>query len=174
MFSIEYLILQEEMSRISKIWNASEFDILEGQLCLTFNTNSIGFIEKEVEIGNELLFFWFQQLNEVLIYLQSYKTVYFYIPDRHDEWLVFEKKEDILTVENIESKPLACIPELVSVTPIEKKTILWREIIETDEFYNKIYDKTHELLTIIKQCNHILINSEDYRDLQKLFEKISI
>ncbi|AGF55468.1 hypothetical protein B0P06_000438 [Clostridium saccharoperbutylacetonicum] len=175
MFSIEYLILKEEIERVSNITNIKEFDTelntIEGQISLSFNDEIEGFVDKDIPYADELLFTWFKRLNKVLIYLQTNEFVALSIPERDNVWFEFKRKENLLVINKVKSEQQTSVYDFVTITPIKNIGVLWQEVIVMEEFYNKIINKTKKLLNDIKSYNAILVNSLEYKELKEILEK---
>lgn len=175
MFSIKYLLLTEEITRLTNINNLEEFimdfDTIEGQVELTFNNTIEGFVDQDIPYDGELIISWFKRFNEVILLLNTSNYVIMKIPDSNRIWLKFQEDENILTVSKIKIIEQQSICNLVRVEPISEIATFWEETINKKQFQSEVVRASKELLDTIIAINNILVDSSEYIELKRLYEE---
>jgi hypothetical protein len=166
MFKVDYLILQEEKSRISNLEVNTKWDV-EGQICLDFNGEKIGFCEGEINVGSESLSLWFQKLLEVIKCLRKDGESYMFIPEttRILHFIICKGKIEVVERESVLK---ADNKGLMTYSFSDVSKIYWKEIIELENFEKEITQSVLRYIDEMLSYNKSFSSSLDYKKLIRL------
>lgn len=174
MFCINYEILENEKKSLSKIKSIEEFEtnfgIIEGQIQLVCNDKEVGFVDKNIPYDGELLFTWFQKLNEVLVMLENNKSVMMWIPDSADLWIEFKKENARVTLSKVRVQSEGCVVKVITGLS-KKEELFWEESILVEELVEGIFTATSQFMQELHSLNPLLGKIEEVVKLEKVFEK---
>ncbi len=167
MVRIEFRITDEVKEEIqSKSDNEfNEVTDIEGQFKFTVGLNSIGYVDLNIPLSEELLIHWFLLLNRVVSKLRFEKYVVLAIPDRFKHWLIFTNDENALSVSEVEVKSEIDSGFLATtqLTDIEKE--VWESKVNYLEFETEVNRVTNDF---IEDASATDVRLKDLRSLTKL------
>ena len=176
MFLLDYLILEEEIERLSNITEIEEFEqdlnTVLGQIQIVFNNEKEGFVDKDIPLGNEFLITWFKRFDDVLIQLRSNEIVALNMPHRDSVWLEFQMKNKFIEVSKVKAAKQNNVYNFIETKPVNRAEILWKQAIKKEPFFKEILNKTENLLKDILLINPILAESVEIKALLARCEQI--
>ncbi|WP_252225067.1 hypothetical protein [Clostridium sp. ZBS2] len=172
MFTIEHKILNETLEEIKKMSLnefVNEFDgDIEGQIKITFNNKTIGYINDEIPFSEELLVWWLTKLNQAIYTLNQNNYVAFYILDTDNIWLELKVNDDLIHVRKIKLKLKNINKSLVDKPMEEFEKYKWEGItVGKNEFIKRVVQDSQLLINEISEINSKLIESESIKNLRK-------
>jgi hypothetical protein len=173
-FQIKYRISEEEYEELEKMdkksWNERGYPDLEGQFCLYFDDETLGFYDEDLPIYNEWIVLSFKHLykayNEIinndyvaLKYIGSNVWLEFIKRGCHLKVNLFEEKED----EKFDPGPR----DIIVTTPIQNKVgYIWENKITTiKDFKAELDRKAKKLLKEVQEINPAIITEHPFNQL---------
>lgn len=173
MFSVRYLMLDDEIERIREIKSISDFendiDTVVGQIQLSFTNNSIGFVDEDIPYNGEFIVTWLRLLNEAVVFLEEYGFATIHEPDSDNIWLEFQKSEEELSVKRAKVDKQKLVLSHIEKLPKNYVEVFWKDKVSKREFYNSIQKVTNDFLVEISKVNPLIKQSNDLQKLEKAY-----
>lgn len=158
-FDIKYMIGQKEKDSLKKIKHLSQFDrdvSPDGWIQITIGDYEYGFLQDDSSInGFELLENWFSTFKDVYLKLQPDSKILFDYWDEPDEFFVFERENNFVTVQYFKKEYLIKDGIIQNQNVYEIRLVAETKIPE-ELFFSKIKEKVNEFWDEVGALNPIL------------------
>jgi|GEM_PF-5119196 len=179
--NIEFRILEDEEKKLKTIKKEDfeeEYHEIEGQFFIKMGEYTLGYVDKDIPVGNELLVTWFGNLVQSAIYLKKFGYAIFNVIDLDNVWIEFNVKYDSIILVSEKKSTIPNVNFLISNKKEEffknsKKMERTNIQINSVSFYEEIMLKTKFFLEKVNKISNVLMETEGINELKIKLEYLS-